>query len=161
MNDKGHDHESGAEKEPQRSEAGGVPEHNNMNLEDLGAAAKADRSASSEVTPHEKEHVHQMDEAQPPENNAGAHANHEERGPAEDLKPSTHANHTGHEEMFRRKFWVSLVLSIPVLIYSPSVQAWFGYTAPPIPGSDWIAPILSVVIFYYGGIPFLTLAVPP
>jgi Cu2+-exporting ATPase len=62
--------------------------------------------------------------------------------------------------MFRRRFWVSLVLSIPVLIYSPSVQAWFGFTAPPFPGSEWIAPVLSVVIFFYGGSPFLRLAVP-
>jgi len=160
MNDKGHHHESEAEEEPQRSEAGGVHEHHDMNQEDHGAAAKADRSASSGVSPHEQEHVHQMDEAQPHEHHAGANASHEEWGPAEDLKPSTHANHTGHEEMFRRKFWVSLVLSIPVLIYSPSVQAWFGYAAPPFPGSDWIAPVLSVVIFYYGGSPFLTLAVP-
>ncbi len=73
---------------------------------------------------------------------------------------SAHADHTGHEERFRRRFWVSLVLSIPVLIYSPSVQAWFDFTAPPFPGSGWIAPVLSVVIFFYGGFPFLSMAVP-
>ncbi len=71
-----------------------------------------------------------------------------------------HVDHSGHEEMFRRKFWVSLILSIPVLIYSPSIQDWLGFTAPQFPGSQWITPVLSVVIFAYGGLPFLQMAVP-
>ncbi|MCZ7542078.1 MAG: heavy metal translocating P-type ATPase [Anaerolineae bacterium] len=62
--------------------------------------------------------------------------------------------------MFRRRFWVSLALSIPVLIFSPSLQAWLGYTAPEFPGSAWITPVLSVVVFLYGGVPFLQMAVP-
>lgn len=73
---------------------------------------------------------------------------------------SSHIDHTGHEETFRKRFWVSLVLSIPVLIYSPSVQAWLGFTAPPFPGSEWVAPALSIVIFIYGGSPFLRMTVP-
>jgi P-type Cu2+ transporter len=71
-----------------------------------------------------------------------------------------HADHTGHEEMFRRRFWVSLVLSIPVLLYTPMLQEWFGFSMPTFPGSDWIAPVLSVIIFAYGGVPFLQMAVP-
>ena len=42
--------------------------------------------------------------------------------------------------MFRRRFWVSLVLSIPVLLYSPMLQEWLGFSMPAFPGSDWIAP---------------------
>ena len=72
----------------------------------------------------------------------------------------SHADHTGHEEMFRRRFWVSLVLSIPVLLYTPMLQEWFGFSMPTFPGSDWIAPVLSVIIFAYGGLPFLQMAVP-
>ena len=132
-------------------------EQHEMSQEDRGAA---DRSARAEAQPHEQEHVRPMDEAQPPENDAGAHAEHEEFGPAEDLKPSAHVDHTGHEQLFQRRFWVSLVLSIPVLTYSPSVQDWFGFTAPPFPGSEWIAPLLSVVLYFYGGGPFLRLSVP-
>ena len=52
------------------------------------------------------------------------------------------------------------MLSIPVLFYSPSVQDWFKYSAPPFPGSEWIAPVVSILIFAYGGTPFLRLAVP-
>jgi P-type Cu2+ transporter len=58
--------------------------------------------------------------------------------------------------MFRDRFWLSLVLSVPVVVYSHMVQEWFGYTAPEIPGHTWIAPVLGTAIFLYGGWPFLT-----
>ncbi len=62
--------------------------------------------------------------------------------------------------MFRRRFWVCLALSIPVIAYSPMIQSWLGLELPVFPGSDWIAPLFSVVIFAYGGLPFLRLALP-
>jgi Cu2+-exporting ATPase len=62
--------------------------------------------------------------------------------------------------MFRQKFWVSLVLSIPVLLFSPSIQAWLGYSLPAFPGNQWITPVFAVIVFLYGGIPFLQMAVP-
>ncbi|ELZ32586.1 copper-translocating P-type ATPase [Halogeometricum pallidum JCM 14848] len=60
--------------------------------------------------------------------------------------------------MFRRRFWVSLVLSIPVIFFSEFIQGVVGYTAPTFPGSVWITPVLSVVVFAYGGLPFLSMA---
>ena len=81
----------------------------------------------------------------------GGHEGHDHGG---------HVDHTGHEAMFRKRFWVSLVLSIPVLLYSPLVQRVLGITPPAFPGSDWVAFALSVVIFFYGGLPFLQMAVP-
>ncbi|GAB4434984.1 MAG: heavy metal translocating P-type ATPase [Anaerolineae bacterium] len=90
-----------------------------------------------------------------------AHATHaHEAGATQGDGHAHHTDHTGHEQMFRRRFWVSLALSIPVLIFSPSLQAWLGYTAPEFPGSTWITPVLSVVVFLYGGVPFLQMAVP-
>ena len=71
-----------------------------------------------------------------------------------------HVDHSGHETMFRRRFWVSLALSIPVLLYSPMIQHWLGFTMPAFPGSQWLTPVLSAVIFLYGGLPFLQMAVP-
>jgi Cu2+-exporting ATPase len=62
--------------------------------------------------------------------------------------------------MFRRKFWVSLLLSIPVLVYSEMIQMWLGYTAPAFPGSEWIGPLFAVIVFFYGGWPFIQMAVP-
>lgn len=62
--------------------------------------------------------------------------------------------------MFRQRFWVSLALSIPVLIFSPMIQSLLGFRLPAFAGSEWIPFIFSLVIFAYGGIPFLRMAVP-
>ncbi len=71
-----------------------------------------------------------------------------------------HVDHSGHEELFRKRFWVSLLLSIPVLLYTPMLQMWFGFRMPEFPGSHWIAPLFSVIVFLYGGIPFIQMAIP-
>ena len=73
---------------------------------------------------------------------------------------TAHADHSGHEMMFRRKFWISLLLSIPVLLYSKGLQMMLGISLPTFPGSQWIAPVFSIVVFIYGGLPFLKLSVP-
>ena len=62
--------------------------------------------------------------------------------------------------MFRNRFWACLALSLPVLVYSPMLQRWLRFTPPAFTGSEWIAPLFSVIIFAYGGVPFLRLAVP-
>lgn len=64
--------------------------------------------------------------------------------------------HAGHADVFRRRFWITLLLSIPVIIYSHMVQDWLGYTAPAFPGSDLIGPVLGTIIFLYGGAVFLS-----
>jgi P-type Cu2+ transporter len=53
--------------------------------------------------------------------------------------------------MFRDKFWLSLVLTIPVVFWSDHVQMLLGYEAPAFPGSAWIGPVLGTIIFFYGG----------
>ncbi len=73
---------------------------------------------------------------------------------------SAHADHSGHELMFRNRFWVCLALSIPVLLYSPTLQEWLRFSMPTFPGSPWITPIFAVVVFIYGGLPFLQMALP-
>jgi Cu2+-exporting ATPase len=73
---------------------------------------------------------------------------------------NNHVDHSGHEQMFRKRFWWSLILSIPVLIYSPMIQQWLNFTAPDFPSSVWIPFVFSLVIFGYGGIPFLKMAIP-
>ena len=67
-----------------------------------------------------------------------------------------HDKHAGHDpEAFRRKFWLSLILTIPVVLYSEMVQEWLRFSMPEFPGSDLIAPVLGTVIFFYGGWVFL------
>ncbi|WP_255171025.1 heavy metal translocating P-type ATPase [Natrononativus amylolyticus] len=66
-----------------------------------------------------------------------------------------HVDHAGHEEMFKQRFLVCLVLSLPVLYYSPMLQEWFGYAAVAFPGSAFVGPVLGTIVFLYGGVPFL------
>jgi len=67
--------------------------------------------------------------------------------------------HAGHEQMFRRRFWICLAPSVPVLLYSPSLQDWLGFSMPAFPGSFWMVPVFSIIVFALGGIPFLRMAV--
>lgn len=63
-----------------------------------------------------------------------------------------------HHQMlkdFKRRFGVATLLSIPVLVLSPTVQGWLGY-AINFPGADMILLCLAVAIYLYGGWPFLT-----
>ena len=70
------------------------------------------------------------------------------------------ADHTGHEQMFRQRFWANLLLTVPVLLFSPMLQEWLGFSMPEFPGSRWIGPAFALAIFFYGGLPFLKLALP-
>jgi Cu2+-exporting ATPase len=74
--------------------------------------------------------------------------------------PGGHIDHTGHELLFRNRFWVCLLLTVPVLLYSPMLQMWFGFMMPSFSGSQWVAPLFALVIFVYGGVPFLQMALP-
>ncbi|MDQ6794678.1 MAG: heavy metal translocating P-type ATPase [Chloroflexota bacterium] len=67
-----------------------------------------------------------------------------------------HDAHAGHSvAMFRDKFWLSLLLTIPVIIWSRDPQLWLHYTAPTFPGSDLIPAILGTIVFVYGGLVFI------
>ncbi|HEX6421045.1 MAG TPA: heavy metal translocating P-type ATPase [Acidimicrobiales bacterium] len=66
-----------------------------------------------------------------------------------------HDKHAGHDpEMFRRRFWLSLVLTIPLVVTSEMVMDWFGYSLD-FPGIDLLGPVLGSVVFWWGGWPFL------
>ena len=65
-----------------------------------------------------------------------------------------HAGHGDHAEMFRRRFWWSLLLTVPVVATSHMVMDWFGYTLD-FTGMDLIGPVLGSVLFFWAGWPFL------
>jgi Cu2+-exporting ATPase len=104
------------------------------------------------MTDHDHDH-HQAQSAGTVSTEAGGHAagsNHGQEG------GGGHDKHAGHSvAMFRDRFWLSLLLTLPVVFFSETIQEWFGYTAPSFPGSDWVSPVLGTVIFFYGGSPFL------
>lgn len=65
-----------------------------------------------------------------------------------------HGGHGDHAGVFRRRFWLSLVVSLPVVALSPMFAMLLGYQVPD--GLGWIAPALGTAVFFYGGWPFLT-----
>jgi Cu2+-exporting ATPase len=66
-----------------------------------------------------------------------------------------HAAH-GHAAVFRRRFWLSLILSVPVFVYSEPVQEWLGFSAPEFRGDELVSPAFGVIVFLYGGRVFLS-----
>ena len=66
-----------------------------------------------------------------------------------------HGGHGDHAEMFRRRFWVSLGLTVPTVLYSSMVQDWLGYTAPQFSGHTIVAPLFGTAVFLWGGPVFL------
>jgi Cu2+-exporting ATPase len=57
--------------------------------------------------------------------------------------------------MFRSKFWISLLLTIPTLVWGHMLPRALEYSPPAIPGSRWIAPVLGTAVFFYGGWVFI------
>ncbi|MFG3638960.1 heavy metal translocating P-type ATPase [Micromonospora sp. NPDC047762] len=75
-------------------------------------------------------------------------------------KHSGHDKHAGHDPaMFRRRFWVCLVLTVPVVLTSHLVSGRLGLTGDVVPGRGWVGPVLGSVVFWWGGWPFLVGAV--
>ncbi|MDQ3952765.1 MAG: heavy metal translocating P-type ATPase, partial [Actinomycetota bacterium] len=73
---------------------------------------------------------------------------------------ATHDDHAHHDPaQFRDRFWITLVLAVPVHYFSAMFQELLGYEAVTFPGSTLIPPVLGTVVFVYGGLPFLTGAV--
>jgi Cu2+-exporting ATPase len=85
---------------------------------------------------------------------ASTHHNHLRR----EHPSHAHAGHD-HAEMvadFRRRFWISAIVSVPVLALSPMIQSFLGLdTALAFPGDAYLLFALSATVFFYGGWPFL------
>ena len=102
-------------------------------------ASHANHTASGDSVSHNAHAGH---------NPAASHSAHDAHG--------EHDKHAGHDpEIFRRRFWWSLLLTIPTIIFSHMIQDWLGYSTSAIPLDEIVAPILGTVIFIYGGHIFL------
>lgn len=86
------------------------------------------------------------------------HADHEMQT-SHRRAPKNHRGHDQHEghtpQMFRDRFWLSLVLTVPVVFWSAHIQELLGYRAPEFLGSIWIPAVLGTAVFLYGGLVFL------
>ena len=85
---------------------------------------------------------------------------HHSHGPNHHAPGGSHDQHAGHSvAMFRDKFWISLLLTLPTLIWGHMLPRALGYVPPMIPGARWIAPVLGTAVFFYGGWVFILGAV--
>ncbi len=93
----------------------------------------------------------------------GHHAGNGHQGHPAPLRAShdaphraAHDQHAGHSsEMFRARFWVSLLLTVPVVVWSTHIQELLGYSAPALPFSEQLPLALGTAVFLYGGLIFL------
>lgn len=137
--------------------------------------------------PQDQRAVHQHDPATPVEHGAEGHAENHHAGhdhAGHDHSGHDHADHAGHGDLdhaghdhaghsahdhsghaghdpavFRRKFWLTLVLTIPTLVFSQGLQEILGLSGPRFPGSQYIPALFGIAIFFYGGLVFLRGAV--
>ncbi|WP_347350326.1 heavy metal translocating P-type ATPase [Intrasporangium sp.] len=70
-----------------------------------------------------------------------------------------HAGHGDHVAMFRRLFWIMLVVSVPTVLLSEMFADLVGYSLPHVPGLHWVPALLGTAMYVWGGRPFLTGAV--
>jgi Cu2+-exporting ATPase len=84
-----------------------------------------------------------------------AHEGHAGHGSPAGVGKAGHGGHGDHVAMFRRRFWWSLVLTVPVVATSHMVMDWFGYSLG-FPGMGLVGPVLGSILFVWGGWPFLS-----
>ncbi len=106
---------------------------------------------------HEK-----MDDMNHSKMNHGKHMKmeheHKPKGEHEQHKHPGHHDHTAHHKMmmedFKRRFIISLIVTIPILILSPLIQEFLGFDFT-FTGRNYFLFLLSSFVFFYGGWPFL------
>jgi Cu2+-exporting ATPase len=83
--------------------------------------------------------------------------NHQQDGHSKEHAHDHHDHKEHHHEMakdFSRRFWISLVITLPLLFLSTTIQGWFGYDFD-FEGRDWVIFGMASFLFFYGGWPFL------
>ncbi|MBD3631012.1 copper-translocating P-type ATPase [Cyclobacterium sp.] len=108
----------------------------------------------------EHNHTHHRHEESKKHEDHSGHEGHQHGG------QSSHSGHSpGHGEMghdhhkmmiedFKKRFWIALILTIPILVFSPMIQRFLGYEWL-LPGNAYILFGLSTFVYFYGGWPFL------
>ena len=106
----------------------------------------ANRHKTASNTVHDRRHEHN-----------GHHSHHDQTPHHGHAGHSGHGAHAGHHDpaIFKRRFFICLILTLPILYFSNQLQNWLGYEAIAFPGSNWINPIFGIILYFYGGWVFL------
>jgi Cu2+-exporting ATPase len=101
---------------------------------------------------HEGHHQHESMDHSKMDHSKMKHSGHDHGS-----IPMGMAGHDHHKMMiedFKKRFWLSLIITIPVLLLSPMIQQFFGYELK-VPGNPYVVLVLSSIIYFWGGWPFL------
>lgn len=101
---------------------------------------------------HSGQHVKKESESGPAVVHDHAQHSHAKNDHSNEHMHDKHAGH--HTEDFLKRFWICLILTIPVLLLSQMIQHWFGFHIA-FPGDKYVLLILGSLIYVYGGMPFL------
>ena len=160
----GHDHMTMDHSDPHSGhEMTDHPAHDHATMDPADPHAGHDHSTMNHSDPNTVHNHTTMNAADPHAGHSTAdHAGRESKQMDHSDSHAGHSmtDHAGHEQLFRRKFWISLLLSIPVLWFSDGFKALLGITLPGFPGDRWVGAFFAVVVFIYGGLPFLQMAIP-
>ena len=136
-----HAHDGGHADSPEPPVSAGYPAHPEV--------AHPSGHLPGSQSPHAGHEHHAM-----PAAGAVAHEIHAAHGGHDAVGHDKHAGHS--VEMFRQKFWGTLLLSIPTIVWAPMIQHWLGYRAPGgAEASRWIPAVFGTAVFAYGGWVFL------
>jgi Cu2+-exporting ATPase len=153
-------HEEGGHKS-----AGNMLHHDHSEDQERHAGEKSghDHHEEGEHWNHKQQPYPQFGEVKHEQHKESKHAAHKQH------KEIKHQGHEGHEPSrgrdhrdhhahmladFKKRFIVSFILTFPVLLLSPTIQSFFGFELR-FPGADFLTFLLSSVVYFYGGYPFL------
>nr|WP_143545515.1 heavy metal translocating P-type ATPase [Rhodococcus sp. 15-1154-1] len=119
---------------------------NNHTHSDVGTAKRAGAQSGHDTSERSAGHTGHGEHSE-----HGGHTGHTGHG--------GHAGHGDHVGMFRRLFWIMLVLAVPVIVASNMFAMLLGYSLPDASWIAWVSPTLGTVMYAWGGSPFLTGAV--
>lgn len=134
-----------------------------MNGNDMEKKQEHKKEAGNKESAHSNEKQMEMK----PDYSQMDHSMHmgHNHGDIADSKEMDHSMHMDHEHggmdhsmhmgNFKQKFWLSLILAIPIILFSPMMGMEFPFQIT-FPGSDWLVLILATILFIYGGQPFLS-----
>jgi P-type Cu2+ transporter len=117
---------------------------------------------------HDKHAGHEKEQGGHHGGHSGGHGDHDKHAGHDKEQGGHHSGHSGghnghgshdkhaghHTGDFKRRFWISLVITIPILLLSPMIQEWLGFEIT-FPGDRYILAVLSTFVYFYGGWPFL------
>jgi P-type Cu2+ transporter len=96
-------------------------------------------------------HERHQDEQIRPNRGYVGHQHEQQHDPAQHSSHEQHAGHDKHAghspEIFKRRFFICLVLTLPILYFEPMFQTWFNYQAIQFSGAEWVIPIFSTIIY--------------